>query len=236
MKSIKIKTPKGYVIDEENSTFTEIKFKKIDDRLYQILSVYGNPNCGNSTTIYTVKDETILVHSDGREYPQKNLDIFPIHSVKRLSDGEIFTLGDYIQYGKITRFSMNSTNEYFGVNTDNNNQIWTNITCITKSKTPLFISEDGMKIYKGDTIYYVETTDEPPHNYIPYKLTVQNSGRFTSDSTVFAFSTQENAEDWIISNKPCLTYNDLLPLWDKNRNKSKSFFFTELRKLIKNKL
>ncbi len=77
---------------------------------------------------------------------------------------------------------------------------------------PLFTSEDGVEIFEGDSIFYVETDDAPENSYKVNTYKVQQAGRFTSDKTIYAFSTKEAAEDWILHNRPVISLKDLLDL------------------------
>lgn len=79
MKSIKIDIPKGYVIDKENSTFEEIKFKPIQDFEYIDLglpsgTLWANMNLG----AYSVEDygayfsyDEISLYIDDSKVPKR---------------------------------------------------------------------------------------------------------------------------------------------------------------------
>ena len=66
MKEVKIKIPKGYVIDKENSTFEYIKFKKIEEKenKRKELPKTWEEFCGN----YPIKRGEFFVNADCRIY------------------------------------------------------------------------------------------------------------------------------------------------------------------------
>src|SRR5690606_23114725 len=70
-----------------------------------------------------------------------------IHSVKRLSDGEVFTIGDNTKYGCIDNFYIK--NNYLLATTvlESNGRY---LKDLEKSKKPLFTTEDGVDIFEGD--------------------------------------------------------------------------------------
>lgn len=120
-----------------------------------------------------------------------------IHSVRRLSDNEVFTVGDVVNRGKITKFSPK---EFWAggmcVETDHKNE--TSILSLTK-RTPLFTTEDGKPVYPGNKYYFVT-----PFMDI-YKTTA-------TDCTLAEnrkFSTREAAEQWVEDNKPIASINQL---------------------------
>jgi len=84
---------------------------------------------------------------------------FKIHSVKRLSDGEIFTSGDRI--ANMCNSEQNITELY--INKDGKMCVYTSTTCrftidnIKKVKTPLFTTEDGVDIFDKDKFWILRT-------------------------------------------------------------------------------
>jgi hypothetical protein len=142
---------------------------------------------------------------------------FPIHSVRRLSDGEVFTVGDRVCYkpkpevkweidnfrlradGKLVARSKNDEMVEF---VDDDLQI-------SPLKTPLFTTEDGVDIYKGTTFYEVSTerwdvlAESEPHKP-PY------------DQYYKYFSNKYNAERYVLLNKPVLTMKEVLDAYPVN--------------------
>ena len=114
-----------------------------------------------------------------------------IYCVKRLSDGEVFTLGDNIclesYQGKVDGFEVFDNSilvltSKFG---------WYPIEDIQHVKKPLFTTEDGVNIFKGDEYWMIDL--DYAGGTIPQKVCadVQLASR------VKRFSTKEKAEEWI---------------------------------------
>lgn len=236
MKNIKIIPPKGYEIDKNLSTFEEIVFKKIDEKLYEILSVYGRQGYGNSTTTYTVENETVLVSPDGHKYPQKDLSLFDIHSIKRLPDGEIFKIGDNTTRGKITKIILNATKNCFGINTDRNFN-WSGQNTFQHRK-PLLITEDGIDLFENDEYYVVYTKHH--YNLIPFKIygsykVKYNHDKIEREDSSKIFHSIEKAEEFILYNKPLnISLNDILSVWGVDEyNVKKTLLFNKIKTLVK---
>jgi len=147
-----------------------------------------------------------------------------IHSIKRLSDGEVFTIGDKIRFGRegITKISLNNENS----------KIWLSVKgggcCISiaeKLKTPLFTTEDGVGIRIDDVYYAIE-----------YDFKIVEYYLCSTPNGYKQFSTKEEAEEYVLLNKPCLSLQDLLRA-RANAEYNKPFpFFKELEELAKSKL
>lgn len=134
-----------------------------------------------------------------------------IYSVKRLSDGEIFTIGDKVCetfQGTIVRFEIDDlaksglavyTDKWITEGYDN-----VCISVIKKNKI-LFTTEDGVNIYKNDKFYFVS------ENFNNLKYVVENyaSEGYYMGSDMKTFSTKEIAEKYILLNTPILTYQDI---------------------------
>lgn len=102
-------------------------------------------------------------------------------------------------------------------------------------KPPIFTTEDGVDIYKGD-IYYglrIAKIDFLKLEIYPF------SGNFFSgkDSSFKYFSTKEAAEEYILLNKPCLSINDIRPLltYCNNNYTNIDLLIKKLKELVKSK-
>ena len=137
-----------------------------------------------------------------------------INSVKRLSDGEIFTIGDVcmpcnLRHIKnihpITKIWFCRAGE-IRISSNNYNL---DINSITKVKMPLFTTEDGVDIYDGDkftsvcnnSLYSIDKTAKE-----------ENRNKYKQDSYLL-FSTKEAAQNHILMNKPCLSINDVAKVY-----------------------
>ena len=202
-------------------------WQEIVEKDYEILYILG---IDNKIIPYLTKTECInyLIQSG-----------FKIHSVKRLSDGEIFTIGD-----KITgKSKYNCTINTIELNPDYPQIIFNRfdegIDLINAKhiKKPLFTTEDGVDIYVGDN--YFELIIPGFHNaqcvwnILPYEgrcnLIYDQEGN--RKHFRLWFSTKEKAEEYILMNKPCLSLNDIFNTvtWLDNSKKL-------LKELVKQKL
>jgi len=153
---------------------------------------------------------------------------YKIHSVKRLSDGEIFTIGDICypintNYNKhpITKFWFDIP-EQLRVDSENYSM---SIDTIIKVKKPLLTTEDGVDIFEGDVFSIVYS--DLSVNYMVTDISLIKLG-------CKVFSTIENANDYIIENKACLSLNEIENILGK-------YFYVDviyhnLYKLIEEKL
>jgi hypothetical protein len=70
---------------------------------------------------------------------------------------------------------------------------------IIEAKTPLFTTEDGVDIFKGDS-YYLASND----------FCICYCSFYSKPDLAYKlFSTKEKAEEYILLNKPCLSLNDV---------------------------
>ena len=125
-----------------------------------------------------------------------NNKLYNIHSVKRLSDGEIFTVGDlvktpYTDCIGITGFQNPEGNEFFiEIPTG-----FTRLLNLEKVKNPIFLTHDGKDIFDGDKVWYVNKENL----YHDYAIALARTS-FNSNTHAY-FLTREGAEDYIEKNK-----------------------------------
>lgn len=185
------------------------------------------------------KDYEILERFEYSKYACDG-DLSPIKSVKRLPDGEIFTVGDGVIWGKpcnILRLFISSNGlmwcdlKYHDGNEYHN----ANIGSLDKAKEVLFTTEDGVGIFAGEEFYLIYAV-----NGIGYpNKTIARKELLPFQSYQKTFSTREVAEDWLIMNKPLLSLDDLLSVWGSARPKeyySTSPLFESFKELAKSKL
>lgn len=231
--------PQKYI--ENSSDWEEIVENTKD---YQILS-FSYPNAWDS--------DLATLHDNGSYKLKKNLlgwslnsllnegtsvksgDI-KIHSVKRLSDGEVFTIGDRCKKGIITEFRISELHDESSmlVIEFDDKYCTTDLNCDWCSKLqPLFITENGVDVYEGDKYFRVIS------NWLIQEETAIYFGKYTyKNDGILRFSTREAAENYIISNKPCLSFNDV---WNISNNKDTDTHYMvvdkrKLNELVKSKL
>ena len=142
-----------------------------------------------------------------------------IHSVKRLSDGEIFTLGDRAKTitskgsHDITQFKIKQrctgTDANGNYTYDGIEAMWINwekdcggnwLDSTEKVKQPIFTTEDGVGIREGD-IYWLVDADFS----ISMMKALYGCGQYTERKY---FSTFELAEDYVIKNAKLISIED----------------------------
>jgi hypothetical protein len=117
--------------------------------------------------------------------------------VKRLSDNEIFTVGDYTIEGRIKSFDTcaNNAKEY-RYRVDNSEKGWRMLSKAVK-KLKLFTTEDGVKIFEGDEYWYVNKVS----SYILRVVKTIARKEDIYNASYVDFSTKEKAEEYAAANK-----------------------------------
>jgi hypothetical protein len=177
------------------------------------------------------------------EFMLKNSNTYKIYQVKRLSDGEIFTVGDKIRYNNTNNIRIireielhNNTLKIFACEECYSTPIkgfnygFNLLENVTKFKQPLFTTEDDVDIFEGDSFYNINNKDWLLRNIIKINLLDYQ----TYYKNQINFSTKEKAEEYIIMNKPILSINDLL----NYQSATKQIFvpIKTLKDLVKQKL
>lgn len=233
-------------------------WEKIVEKDYKVLSL-----------ISTRDDKTIITYENGGgvygagffESVYKSVDYWvecftghnnpwSIYSIKRLSDGEIFTIGDTI------KGYFDDKNPYMITNifiSDNDNLVLSNYqknsshtkgnrsTWLSKNfpqkveiKKLLFKTEDGVDIFEGD-LFYTVSRNLSKFEIIEIRATVHSKFEKYLD-----FSTKEKAEEYIFNNKPCLSLKDFEKIYTATNftDNTKEFHSQarKLRELVKIKL
>jgi hypothetical protein len=184
-------------------------WEKIIEKDYEILSLISSDN-----TIITYENGGGCYKNDElkKDYKDKEYfllcflihkDLWKINSIKRLSDNEIFSVGDKVVNPAgitftISKFYLDSKSEKMLANGDNGNGIRINKISHVKF---LLTTEDGVKIFRGDTCYCV----------IKKTMKVLKWSNILDDGTLdkyVYFSTKQSAEDFINKNKVLFVTED----------------------------
>lgn len=201
-------------------------WEEVKPKTYEILSF-------KNSYLFTLRENgQYVVHNKSIDWGGHSYDTLmyevkegftKIHSVKRLSDGEIFTIGDKVKYGGYgTTQIVKSLNVV-----ESRNTIYMTVVSsewgldfdhIVKVKEPLLVTEDGVSIYEKGQSYWFVTPG--------FSAYIGQAGLETAlsrDLRNINFSTKEKAEEYILMNKPCLSYNDVKLLikdwWTQERFK-----------------
>lgn len=158
-----------------------------------------------------------------------------IHSVKRLSDGEIFTIGDRITGKSKYNCIINIIELNLACNQIMFNRLDEGIDLLNAKhiKKPLFTTEDGVDIFEGDNYYFVNTNLD----FKAYTGTIMKGMTATNPDTK-KFSTKKAAENYIKMNKPCLSLQNVLEITNKmiSFHPDREIIKRELTKIVKQKL
>jgi hypothetical protein len=170
---------------------------------YEILSVKSNW----SEVVYSDQSEISRYYSAPTH--------FAIHSVRRLSDGEVFQIGGKVQHvdghysAVITEFYLPS---------DERGEMWfycdgqkdtvKNLNNFTNLPTPqpLFTTEDGVDIYEETVTLHGINTE----TWIPGRL---HFSRIFQDPEWKWFAIPYNRDRYILMNKPTLSVNEVLDIF-----------------------
>jgi hypothetical protein len=197
-----IAQPNGLLQSDFFEKYSEY-WEEVIEKDYEILSYLKK----GSTTCATTKRRGGELHDEYWE----------IHKVKRLSDGEVFTLGDRVkvyEHGSIktiTEIVVNDTKSLV------KEGIWlrydsgsSHMTHAIKVKNPIFLTHDGIDIFAGDKVWYVNK-ENFYHDYI----TAYPEVKFNSEIRAY-FLTEEEAKEYIERNKPRLSIEDCFKILQKS--------------------
>jgi hypothetical protein len=157
---------------------------------------------------YVAKDNPKMITLK-RRGAHLHKEYWKIHSVKRLSDGEIFTVGDIISCKNGS--SNKKLNGIKLVNDDSSyaNGIWFHYSSgcshfkhAIKEKQPIFLTHDGKDIFEGDKVIWVNK-DSLYHD----TFTATAEVKFCSDLNAY-FISAVDAQNYINKNTPIFTTQD----------------------------
>lgn len=184
-------------------------FTTLRDNGYYVYNNVLPEECSNG------KGATLEEMLDKSEFPDAE-----IYSVKRLSDGEIFTIGDTLvgtmswKDGeiKIKRFVLDTINNTINIEHCTGRTYYAfkkGGECVKVYKKPLFTTEDGVNIFEGGEYWFV----------IPRSFRVNRMINATKSSlsggSVKRFSTKQLAEEYIDMNKPQFSFNQIKSVFIK---------------------
>ena len=240
-----LETEDNYMTNMENDfklfpkkiveNYTEF-WEEVVEKDYEILSIKCKVKNFGSYILNKIHNGKFA-----NEYKQIefNSEFYDIHSVKRLSDGEIFTIGDKTNGGSIKEIwllglvvSNIKQPDFIHIvyNHDLKDSIYPDFNDVQKLKQPLFTTEDGVDIFENNiTIYRVDLQ--------MWKLCSPiKSGRLLEGINLLKFSTKEKAEEYILMNKPCLSLTDLKNLGIFNETHYCKRMWITIKELVKQKL
>lgn len=147
-----------------------------------------------------------------------------IYSVKRLSDGEVFTVGDRTNKGIIKQFKAYDTSIHVNAKKKDGTGVFSGkLKYIEKVEQPLFTTEDGIDIYEGDSYWSVIQDYSYMHTIAP--------GEFMDGVEIAKFSTKEKAEEYVEEHKPRFSKAELRKVIKENLENTPTIEEERKRKL-----
>lgn len=213
----------NYVYPEKYPEFWE----EIVEKEYEILSFRFNKDSAYPGNIWDVDHRGLFgVVGDMHWCSLKSMLDFnnnkEIHSIKRLSDGEIFTVGDKINFISLVQYKDWKINEihfgfkdneriYFDLSKNGDTYQGLSLEKAEKAKQPLFRTEDGVDVFHGDIYYRVTNTSKDVFSK-PLKCDASEFNGYPNNKypkTQIKYKCLKAAEEYILMNKPCLSLYDL---------------------------
>ncbi len=235
-----IKTEKGWEAEQASIIPLYIRNEEIGDGkrfeiikeqakpTYQILELrcknHNDPYLLGENGLYGFKDfnfpiEKVVFNSKFEDV----IRFFPIiWSIKRLSDGEIFTVGDYFSYNKTlsTSFKIKEITidpkigliiRGEGNYTASKASAFSKIVKAKRKK--LFTTEDGVDIFEGDKYFAINSNCKEGELSYFFIWDCDTKDKYNSSykhSWMKCYSTREAANQYIEWNKPIFSRRDLM--------------------------
>lgn len=189
--------------------------------------------------------------SDLHVQTQLKKGIWKVKRVKRLSDGEIFSIGDEVEYFSlglkhqfiITGFILSKdgdrcllSSERFQHHIDLfsiDSECINNYKLQKSKKQPVLITQDCVEVFEGDEYY---TVCENSYNISINTATKDCVKKLNNKTKIF--STKEKADNYIIWNKPMLSLKEIAGIYpgiNKNHANTPSHQAELLKKLAEEK-
>jgi len=176
---------------------------------------------------------------DWIEQPEKDYEVLAwkegitlddeITSVKRLSDGEVFSVGDKVEgngyysvkpiRSLITKFQ--ETKRGIVVNYAEGSDMLEDIKKVTH--TPILTTEDGVELFEGDLHLYIRKWDDK------HPIRAGIVGRKANKDLVY-FSTREAAEEYRLWNAQKISVQDMVDMFGLSSSCNDVFRMQELVK------
>jgi hypothetical protein len=134
-----------------------------------------------------------------------------IHSVKRLSDGAVFTIGDIVRFPTIKGYITAITEHYIAIH-DVTTRI-ANVSHVIPKAKKLFTTCDDVDISEGDEYWYIVENNPFIDKNIPLKGIARDSNPNVSEVQKYlgskCFSTEEKAKEYILKHN--VKYTNINP-------------------------
>jgi hypothetical protein len=212
----------------------QFKASKAPKKEWEIVEYSFKPLLGKIS-----REPIIGPNSKYWQQAQQDSEDYAIHSVRRLSDGAIWSPDDKYKLTTESRvctikgFSLSDNGNVLRIHTEDGYMIadapyWQGMI---KLPAPILVTQDGKEIYEGDEFWGIRD------------WRVLEGGRADKydknlDKATPTFSTREAAEEWLTNNRPVLSLNDVKEWVEvaKRRNLAMDFILEKAAKTVKQKL
>lgn len=210
-------------------------WQEVVEKTYEVLSFM----CGGDSVFARREDQEFKLQPNGR-YEWSNVEYtyemlishvaYKIWSIKRLSDGEVFTIGDNVACTNVDiNFSIENIIFKGDIISLRSKLIGVDLERAYKYKKLIFTTEDGVEIFDENTVVYMVGSSM----YNSMNIMARNYLNVRSN-TDKVFSTRELADNYIIENKPCLSLKDMRECF--NLVKGPNTRIQRVQELVKEKL
>ena len=217
---VSLKTPNGLYEGYQHNYYTKHVennpeyWEEVIEKDYEILSFKQDSSITDLWTKFTGGwSRNINGYPVTGPYTLEDIlknNLYKIHSVKRLSDGEVFTVGDrakVYEYGSVKTIDSidlvtkcSSMKQGIWLNYNSGSSHITH--AIKQIKQPIFLTHDGKDIFEEDKVWYVNKENLYYDHIIAFPEV-----KFNSEIRAY-FLTREGAEDYIEKNKVLFTTED----------------------------
>lgn len=130
-----------------------------------------------------------------------------IKSIMRLSDGEVFSVGDYIEghTNPITCIDITSKSHELPFFHCGN---YGTALLIANKRKALFTTEDGVDIKEGDRFWFIPQSH---NNFTQIGKLIASKGA-VAENAIARFSTENAAKEYIAYNKPRFSLNEIIKM------------------------
>ena len=204
----------------------EWKKSKEPKKEYEILSFYISSRFGKFTADF-ICPKSGEVFTDGfNKFTEEecfSFEDFKIHSVKRLSDGEVFTVGDKLKdLGTIhSFFTYGPRRNAILFRTSPGTMYGYTLEHTEKAPTYNFKTEDGVAITDGTQVLFAVLAKENWQTGTDTLKRMNQRSHIKQLSNAWKyFSTEKARDEYILMNRPVHSVNDILAMFQHNTNLS----------------
>jgi len=198
------------LLNQHPSWFEKIEEDKfeLEEKDWEILEWFvGNDKYTEDNIVYKIVADI----ETGCEHALK------IHKVKRLPDGEIFTVGENVKSSLMQTYQSDEIKEFFISKNEMNvhfGHFSTPLRAIIKIKQPTLKTEDGKELCDGQVFYCIDINNID--NDIMQGVFFSRLPRYSNNYKIF--SSKEEAEQYIKDNKPQFNKKDMIEFAEYFRN------------------